>query len=393
MSKMLIDVGSTYFKVSTKKRIEHHFRNFQISIYDDLMKKCGPLINGYDKENIYICSSANGGLSTLIIGITESFSLKYATNIAYNSGINIIETILYKNISTYAKPKEHIDVVIIVGGIDSKKNIFSKDLIEYLEQITYSNIVYVGSSSQTDFLTTYIQNLVVLPNIIDNKLKMYEDDLKNYLTNLYASDIEGKKDIKDLYKLTLNQIYSTPYIVNQALPKVSTILDVIDPFIVIDIGGATTDIHYSKELVDDNIITTNEYDRLVFKKLGVYKSADSLVFSAKQNEFVYELLAYLNKTENILEKRDEEATRLLMQLAIFLVLYKVSHQHTSYLNIKLTSLNSIVLTGGISKVLSDEEINTIVEFFYKKILCYHTFPNVVIDRDYAVWTLAREDFN
>jgi hypothetical protein len=38
----------------------------------------------------------------------------------------------------------------------------------------------------------------------------------------------------------------------------------------VDIGGATTDIHYSKELADDNILTSNEYDRLVFKKLGVY---------------------------------------------------------------------------------------------------------------------------
>ena len=37
---------------------------------------------------------------------------------------------------------------------------------------------------------------------------------------------------------------------------------------VIDIGGATTDIHYSKDLVDENIVTHNEYDRLVFKKLG-----------------------------------------------------------------------------------------------------------------------------
>lgn len=356
------------------------------------MGKCSNLINGYEKDDIFICSSANGGLSTLIIGITESFSLKYATNITYNSGINIIETILYNKLETYEKPTENIDVVIIVGGIDSKKQVFDKKLIDYLESISYQNIVYVGSSSQTDFLTTYIQNLVVLPNIIDDKLRMYEDDLKEYLTNLYASDIEGKEDIKDLYALTNNQIYSTPYIVNQALPKVNDHLDVADPFIVVDIGGATTDIHYSKELVDDNIITTNEYDRLVFKKLGVYKSADSLVFSAKQNEFVYELLAYLNKTENVLDNRDEEATHLLMQLAIFLVLYKVSHHHKSYLNIKLTSLNSIVLTGGITKVLSDEQINEIVEFFYKKILNYHTTPHIVIDRDYAIWTLAREDY-
>lgn len=389
MSKVLIDIGSTYFKIATSKKIDHHFRNFDISIYDDLMGKCKDILQNHSKDDIYICSSANGGLSTLIIGLTDSFSLKYASNIAYNSGINIIETIIYNKIEKYPIPSDNIDVVIIAGGIDSKKNIFDKKLIDYLEKVNYQNIVYVGSASQTDFLTTYIQNLVVLPNIIDDKLKMYEDDLKEYLTNLYASDIEGKEDIKDLYELTNNQIYSTPYIVNQALPFVNTILDVTDPFIVIDIGGATTDIHYSKELVEDNIITQNEYDRLVFKKLGVYKSADSLVYSAKNNEYVYELLAHLNKTENILDKRDEEATKLLMQLSIFLVLYKVSHFHKLYLNIKLKSLNSIVLTGGITKVLNKEDIETIVSFFYKKILGFDTIPNIVVDTNYSIWTLGK----
>ncbi|MEA3315389.1 MAG: glutamate mutase L [Campylobacterota bacterium] len=390
MSKVLIDIGSTYFKVATRKKIEQYFRNFDIPIIDDLKSRANDIILNHKKEDIYICSSANGGLSTLIIGITESFSLKYASNIAYNSGINIIETIIYDKIQEYKKPIEQIDIVIIVGGIDSNKNIFDKNLIDYLETIKYQNIVYVGSSSQTEFLTTYIQNLVVLPNIIDNKLKMYEDDLKEYLTNLYADDIMGKEDIKELYQLTTNQIYSTPYVVNQSLPYIDKLLDVSDPFIVIDIGGATTDIHYSKELVDDNIITSNEYDRLVFKKLGVYKSADSLVFSAKNNEFVYELLAYLNKTEDILEKRDNEAIVLLMQLSIFLVLYKVSNHHKSYLNIKLNLLNSIVLTGGITKVLKKEDIDTIISFFYSKILNYKKVPNIVLDTDYAIWTIGQK---
>jgi len=389
MGKLLIDIGSTYFKIATAKKIEHYFRNFDISIYDDLKSKAKNLLNSYNKDDIYICSSANGGLSTLIIGLTESFSIKYASNIAYNSGINIIETILYNDIEKSKKPKDIIDVVIIVGGIDSNKNIFDKRLIDYLDNINYQNIVYVGSKANVEFLTSYIQNIVILPNIIDNKLKMYEDQLKEYLIDLYNSNIIGKEDIKELYALTNNQIYSTPYIVNQALPFTSKILDVTDPFIVVDIGGATTDIHYSKELVDDNIITSNEYDRLVFKKLGVYKSADSLVFSAKNNEFVYELLTFLNKTEDILDKRDQEATILLMQLSIFLVLYKVSHYHKSYLNIKLKALNSIVFTGGITKVLKYSDIEQIVLFFYKKILNFDTIPNIVIDKNYALWTLRK----
>ena len=388
MSKLLIDVGSTYFKVSTSSTIEQHFRDFNKDILDDLTYKCGETIHSYDKNDVFICSSANGGLSTLIIGLTDSFSLKYAKNIAFNSGINIIETVIYQNIEDYSIPSDLIDVVIVVGGIDSSVDIFDEKLYGYLEKLNYSNIVYVGSSNEAEKLQNNIQNLVVLPNIINNKLHIVEENLKEYLTNLYQADIVGKEDIKSLYALTDNQIYSTPYIVNKTLPLIDANFSVVNPYILIDIGGATTDIHYSKDLVDDNIVTTNEYDRLVFKKLGVFKSKESLIFAAQNNEFVYELLTHLKVTENIFEQSNEKALRILMQLAIFLVLTKMSHYKKAYINLKLLSINTIVLTGGISKVLSDEEVQDIISFFYKKILNSNHNPSVVMDRDYRIWTLA-----
>ena len=387
-NKLLIDVGSTYFKISTDSKIEQHFRDFNKEIIDDLRYKCGDIINDFDKKNVYICSSANGGLSTLIIGITDSFSLKYAKNIAFNSGINIIESVIYQDIEDYSIPSDLIDVVIIVGGIDSSSDIFGDSLYSYLYNLNYSNIVYVGSDKEVLKLQKNIKNLVILPNIIDNKLHIIEENLKEYLTNLYQADIVGKEDIKSLYEITSNQIYSTPYVVNKTLPLIDANFSVVNPFILIDIGGATTDIHYSKDLVDENIVTQNEYDRLVFKKLGVYKSKESLIFAAQNNEFVYELLTHLKVTENIFEQSSKKALKVLMQLAIFLVLNKMSHYKQAYVNLKLLSINSIVLTGGITKVLSDDEIKDIISFFYTKILNSKHNPTVVMDKNYDIWTLG-----
>ncbi|WP_114327225.1 glutamate mutase L [Candidatus Colwellia aromaticivorans] len=388
--KLLIDVGSTYFKLSNKTNIEQHFRDFNKSILDDLTHKCGQEIERFDKKNIHICSSANGGLSTLIIGVTHSFSLKYATNIAFNSGINIIDTILFQNIEEYSVPSDLIDVVIIVGGINSNSDNFSEDLYRYLDNLTYSNVVFVGSELDVPTIKENIENVVVLPNIIDDRLHIVEDSLKAYLTNLYQQDIEGKEDIKDLYNITDNQIFSTPYVVNKTLPFIHTKYAVVNPFVLLDIGGATTDIHYSKDLVDENIVTENEYDRLVFKKLGVYKSKQSLIFAAKNNEFVYELLMHLKVTENIFEEQSNKATKVLMQLAIFLVLCKISHYKKAYVNLKLLSVNSFVLTGGITKVLTVEEIENIISFFYKKILNSDHNPATVLDNNYDIWTLGAE---
>lgn len=387
-NKLLIDVGSTYFKVCTVHGVQQHFRDFNKDIFDDLTYKCGDIIHNYHKDDVHVCSSANGGLSTLIIGVSNSFSLKYATNIAFNSGINIIDTVLYKDIEKTSIPSDLIDVIIVVGGIDSVSNIFDEKLFTYLEKVNYSNIVYVGSRKDTAYLEENIENLKVLPNIISNKLQVEEEYLKEYLTNLYQSDIMGKEDIKHLYDITSNQIYSTPYIVNKTLPMIDSKFKVADPYILIDIGGATTDIHYSKDLVDENMVTENGYDRLVFKKLGVYKSKESLIFAAKNNEFVYELLAHLKVTEHIFDESSPKATRVLMQLAIFLVLCKVSKYRKSYVNLKLNVLNSLVFTGGITKVLKQEEIEDIISFFYQKILNSEHNPTIVMDNNYDIWTLG-----
>ncbi len=388
MSRLLIDVGSTYFKTSSDGEIEQFFRNFDKNIEDDLREKCQEVITKYKKEDIFICSSANGGLSTLIIALTNSFSLKFATNIAYNSGINIIDTLLYPNIKEYSIPTELIDVVIISGGIDSVGDVFDKELLNYLQRLNYSNIVYVGSEANVSFMKENIENIVILQNIVNNKLQVREEELKSYLTNLYQADIIGKEDIKELYHITANQIFPTPYVVNRSLEFLHKSFDVVDPFILIDIGGATTDIHYSTDLVSDNIVQMSGYDRLVFKKLGVFKSRDSLIFSAKNNEFVYELLNFLNVTENILEDKSPLATKILMQLSIFLVLYKVSSSHSGYITLDVERLYSIVFTGGIIKVLSCEDIEQILHFFYKKILGFSHIPMILIDKEYKIWTIG-----
>ncbi len=388
MNRLLIDIGSTYFKIAQKNSIRQYMRNFDISIKEDLYKKSTAVVGKYDKDDIYICSSANGGLNTLIIGLSEKFSLKYATAIAYNSGINIIDTVLYPKIESYNPPADIIDVVIIVGGIDSEKNIFDQRLIEYLGKVRYQNIVYVGSSGSREFLSKHIDDLVIFDNIINRKLKINENRLKKYLTDLYQADIVGKEDIKELYALTSNQIYSTPYIVNRAMPYIGSEFDVVDPFVLIDIGGATTDIHYSKDLTKERFTHSGSYDRLVFKKLGVFKSKQSLIYAAKNNEFVYELLSTLMVTENILEEDSDKALRVLMQLAVFLVLYKMSRYNTQYITLELERLKSIVITGGITKKLSHKDIETVVEFFYRKSLKYHTFPKITIDAEYKIWTIG-----
>jgi len=96
-------------------------------------------------------------------------------------------------------------------------------------------------------------------------------------------------------------------------------------------------------------------------------------------------------TENIFNEQDDKATKVLMQLAIFLVLCKMSHYRKAYINLKLLSINSIVFTGGITKVLSAAEVEDIIAFFYKKILASEHNPTAILDSNYDIWTLGAKE--
>lgn len=93
-------------------------------------------------------------------------------------------------------------------------------------------------------------------------------------------------------------------------------------------------------------------------------------------------------TENIFNEQSDKATRILMQLAIFLVLCKMSHFRKAYINLKLLQINSIVFTGGITKVLTLEDIESIIAFFYRKILSSDHRPKAILDSNYDIWTLG-----
>jgi len=100
---------------------------------------------------------------------------------------------------------------------------------------------------------------------------------------------------------------------------------------------------------------------------------------------------HLKVTENIYNEHSEKATKIIMQLAIFLVLSEMSHYRPSYVTLKLLAMNSIVFTGGITKVLDTDDIENVVGFFYRKILNSDHKPVTVLDSSYAIWTIGAKE--
>jgi len=386
MKRLYIDIGSTYYKVFEYNHTLQIKRDPEKDIESDFINKIKATILKYKREDIYITSSANGGLNALIIGSTESFSMGFAVSASLNSGVNVMDSILLHEELDDKWTKFSFDVVIIVGGINGVSNSINKNIINKIGKIKSANIVYAGSNSYISYIGKNIDNVVFLENILDFNLKNNSSELSDYLIKLYNHDIIEKSFIKDIKDITLNNILSTPYVVNQALHGEGLSCNIVSPFLVIDIGGATTDIHFSTDLALDRY-SENNFDRLVFKKLGVFKSRKSLLFVSRNNKYMYELLQYLNISEDIYDINNKiYGESKLMQMALFLALFKVSKLDDKCISLQLGKVNELVITGGAAITLCRTEIYKVVEFFNSILIDVEFSPNIVIDNEYVIWT-------
>ena len=170
MKFLYIDIGSTYFKILKNNESIQIKRDQNADIYDNLMYHIGDFIAEYMSENIYISSSANRGLNALIFGMSNSFSLSYSSAVAYNSGINVVETILFNEGYLNKHTSDLFDIVLIVGAIDGVSNNIGKKEVDYIKKLKCSHVVYAGSEHNTSFVRDNLDDVIFVKNILNNKL-------------------------------------------------------------------------------------------------------------------------------------------------------------------------------------------------------------------------------
>jgi hypothetical protein len=173
------------------------------------------------------------------------------------------------------------------------------------------------------------------------------------------------------------------------IQKDKTGVNLNKPFLIIDIGGATTDIYFGADIVDENknsqpILPTNRY---VFTYLGVFTSKDSTMTSLSQHKKLSKFLKSLNDGDylddyvSIREGRfKEESKEFLAQACFFLALNDCSEGLPNNLRLNLQKIQTIVITGGGAQLGSEriyQKISLALEINHCKI---------ILDGEYKIWT-------
>lgn len=400
-ARIVIDIGSTVVKIaqidSNDKiiRQDFHPRAFESGIARQVESLVDSLDIPYDKESIRICSSANGGLRVGIICLTDYFSGAVFRNQVLSAGAN---PMFVHDMEKESSDFNYVDILLVGGGIDCESFALLEERLRRFnpERYHFGSLVYAGNSLYTILFTQLFPDAKVIANPLAETLCSPKNSVFETLRHAYLDDLVFKEGLSELRKSISKTILPTPEIVNRGFQRAvfnhSTIL-VAGACVLIDIGGATTDLHYTVEIIRDDSDNRPSpgasIARYVFTDLGIVASRDSTLLQIRSHPRLYEFLTIIltkdvREIYRSLREGDYSPTALLLSYAcLFLALGRFSKGHGAGLpTAELSKVSQFILTGGSSQNLDEKLVAKLVDLFLSN---ESSKSKIFIDRNYQVW--------
>jgi len=162
--------------------------------------------------------------------------------------------------------------------------------------------------------------------------------------------------------------------------------------VLFDIGGATTDIHYTVEIIrpdsEERPLAATSVARYVFTDLGIVASLDSTVLQLRTHPRLYDFLACVQprdvlETYRLLrEGTYAPSPDLLSYACLFLALDRfIAGKGPGLPRADFSKITQLVLTGGAAQRLDEAIVGRLADLFADGAVR----PMIVIDRRYQVW--------
>ena len=399
---ILIDVGSTVLKFFEfdiyAKLIKKQFfnRNYEQIVGTQVLALLAEtLLDSADSPDIRICSSANGGLRVGIFALTDSYSINFASKAVNNAGSNVICTSKY-NFDEGTLPLDGLDILVLCGGADGANNPGFEKKIRKLKKkaISYDSIIYCGNRYYDELILSVFPEAILCTNPIGEDLVWHGSDLESQIRRAYLNDLVGHKGIENLKKVANFGLMPTPSILHftyDLIMREEVDLFFYSPFIIIDIGGATTDIYYAADLVDesDNSLPILFSNRYVFTHLGVSASEESTLSWMQDSQHLPSFLRAINESKYVeeylllREGKVKSATKEFLAAACFFsALVQCRDGMGNGLKLKLARLRTIVVTGGASQICSQDLLKKIL------LVLGSSQCEIFMDNEYLLWTIG-----
>lgn len=266
---LTIDFGSTYTKLTaidlkeeiilaTAKAITTVESDVMIGFEEAFNKLKQNISEKIDLSNVKFvrktaCSSAAGGLKMMALGLVPELTADAAKKAALGAGARVIKTYAYElnHHELEEIKKSNVDIILLAGGTDggNKECIIhnAKMIAEYELKVP---VIMAGNKSAVDEVEELFKAKNIYYKVTENVMpvlnKLNVEPAREAIRQVFMDKIVEAKGMKKAEEFTTGILMPTPAAVLKAaevLSKGTDLEDGIGDLIIIDIGGATTDVH------------------------------------------------------------------------------------------------------------------------------------------------------
>ena len=338
---------------------------------EDLKKKAG--IDSLEYDEMLATSSAAGGLKMTVHGLVYNMTAKAAKEAALGAG-GIIHYVTAGRLrrSDLAKIKEiQPNLILLAGGVDYGE----RDTAIYNAEMLRSMglkvpVVYAGNVENQEEMKLIFDEESGMPlynieNVYPKIDELNVEPCRKVIQDAFEDHITRAPGMEHVRDMVNGPIIPTPGAVMECT---KLLYDCIGDVIVLDVGGATTDLHSVTEDSDmvSRILTAPEpkAKRTVEGDLGVYVNRYKVIESIGEEKFRQEMLAMGVDPDKTLETykaipKNEDEFKLVERLTKEAVL-KAVERHAGAIRYvygpsgrvtlaegkDLTQVRHIVGTGG-----------------------------------------------
>ena len=258
-SCVAVDVGSTVVKIALvgegDNLISQQFypRDFEAGIASQVEFLLGSLGISPDRPDVLACSSANGGLRVGIVCLTGNFSGAVLRHQVLLAGAN---PVFVRDFDEDGGNPTYVDILLVGGGIDCADAApLERRLRRFdAESYRYGALLFAGNRYLADLFRQRFPSASVVANPLAEQLVSRTNPVFEAVRRAYLDDLIYKEGVSELRSNLAGGIRPTPEVVNLGFQRAvlnRSNIGVIAPCVLLDIGGATTDLHYTVEIVKE----------------------------------------------------------------------------------------------------------------------------------------------
>lgn len=261
---LLIDFGSTFTKLTavdltkttilaTAKSTTTVNSNIMEGFHKALAQLKEKLPEPINFDEQLVCSSARGGFRMVAIGLTQDLTAEAAKRAALGAGTRILKSYSYRLSDEDIQEMNDLDpdIILLTGGTDGGNINFLTYNAKKLTELTSAiPIVFAGNKAaipevQAIFKESHL-SVFYTENVMPKINLLHAEPTRNILRQIFMEKIIESKGLQDVYQLTEEPILPTPTAVLHAASLLSKGYEDekgLGDLVVLDIGGATTDLH------------------------------------------------------------------------------------------------------------------------------------------------------